>query len=118
MLGMLAGAEVAADRLSGPCGRPQLGPPAVGFGTLQEQLLELIELVGSKARRSARVRLGGKFSWGFAVPFPPGIDGGSAAAEEAVNILGVFAFVDELNGAATPAFEFFCSSNRSHTHIM
>jgi hypothetical protein len=27
----------------------------------------------------------------------------------------MFALIDELNGAATPAFEFFCSSDRSHT---
>jgi hypothetical protein len=115
MLGVVADAEVAADHLGDPCGGPQLGPPAVGFSTFQEQLLELIELVGIQARRSAGVRLGGKLGRGFALPFQPGVDGGSAAAEEAGDIVGMFALIDELNGAATPAFEFFCSSDRSHT---
>jgi hypothetical protein len=27
----------------------------------------------------------------------------------------MFALIDELNGTAAPAFEFFCSSDRSHT---
>jgi len=115
VLGVVMDAEMAADHLGDPCGGPQLGPPAVGFSTFQKQLLELIELVGIQARRSAGVRLGGKLGWGFALPFQPSVDGRSAAAEEAGDIVGMLALVDELNGAATPAFEFLCSSDRSHT---
>lgn len=115
VLGVVTDTEVAADHLGDSCGSPQLGPPAMCFSTLQEQRLELIELVGIQSRRSAGVRPGGKLVRGFAVPFQPGVDGGSAAAEEAGDIVGMFALVDELNGAATPAFEFLCSSDRSHT---
>jgi len=115
VLGVVTDAEMATDHLGDPCSRPQLGPPAMGFSTLQKQLLELLELVGIEARGSAGVRLGGKLLRSFAMQFQPGVDGGPATAEEAGDILGMFTLVDELNGAATPAFEFFCSSDRSHT---
>jgi hypothetical protein len=115
VLGVITDAEMATDHLGDPCSRPQLGPPAMGFGTLQKQLLELLELVGTEAWRSAGVRLGDKLVRGFTIQFQPGVDGGPAAAEEAGDIIGVFALVNQLNGAATPAFEFFCSSDRSHT---
>jgi hypothetical protein len=115
VLGVVTDAEMTADHLGDPCGSPQLGPPAVGFGTLQKQLFELLELVGTEAWRSAGVRLGGKLVRGFTMQFQPGVDGGPAAAEEAGDIIGMFTLVNQLNGAATPAFEFFCSSDRSHT---
>jgi hypothetical protein len=114
VLGVVTDAEMAADHLGDPCGGPQLGPPAMGFGTLQKQLLELLELVGTEAWRSAGVRLGGKLVRGFAIQLQPGVDGGPAAAEEAGDIIRMFALVNQLNGATTPAFEFFCSSDRSH----
>jgi hypothetical protein len=116
VLGVVADAEVAAGQLGDPCGGLQLGPPAVCFGTLGEQLLELIELPGIHAWCSTEARLGSKLGRGFALPSQPGVDGGSAAAEEADDIVGMFTLVDELNGAATPAFELLCSSNKSHTY--
>jgi hypothetical protein len=87
----------------------------MGFGTLQKQFLELLQLVGTEAWRSAGVRFSSKLVQGFTIQFQPGVDGGPAAAEEVSDIIGMFALVNQLNGAATPAFEFFCSSDRSHT---
>ena len=59
--------------------------------------------------------LGGEFIGGFSIQFHPGVDGGPAAAEKASDIGRMFALFDELNSTAAPAFEFFCSSDRSHT---
>jgi hypothetical protein len=115
VLGVVTDAEMAADHLGDPRGGPQLGPPAVGSGTFAEQVLELIELVGIKARSSAGLRLGGELLRSFAMQFQPSVDGGPAAAEEAGDIIGMFTLVNQLNSAATPAFEFLCSSDWSHT---
>ena len=76
---------------------------------------ELTELHGVEAWRAAGMTLGGKPGRGFALLFQPGIDGGPAAAQEACDHGGMFTLMDELNGTATPAFEFFCSSDGSHT---
>jgi hypothetical protein len=114
VLGVVADAEVAADYLSDPRGSPQLGPPAVGFGALQKQRFELPELYGVEAWCAAGVRLGSKLGRGFPLLFQPGVDGRPAAAQEACNHCGMFALLDELNGAATPAFEFLGSTNRSN----
>ena len=40
--------------------------------------------------------LGGKLFGGLAIPFHPGVDRGSATAEEAGDIVGMFALFDEL----------------------
>jgi hypothetical protein len=69
VFGVVADAEVAADYLSDPCDRPQLGPPAVGFGALPKQLFELPELHGAQAWCAAGVRLGSQLGRGFAVLF-------------------------------------------------
>jgi hypothetical protein len=106
---------VAADHLRNPRGGPQLSPPAVGFGPLQEQPFELTELVGIQAWRSAGMRLGSELVGGFAVLFQPGVNGGPTAPEEACDCGGMFPLMDESNGTAAPAFEFFCSSDGSHT---
>src|SRR5512142_2434805 len=71
--------------------------------------------VGIGLWRATGMRLGGQLTGGFAMLFQPGVDGRPAAAQEAGDHGRMFALVDELNGAATPAFEFFCSSDRSHT---
>jgi hypothetical protein len=115
VFGVVTDAEVALDDFGDPCGSPQLGPPAVGFGALQEQLLELDELAGVESRRSAGARLGGELGRGFALQFEPSVNRGPAAAEEACDGGGMLALTNELNSAATPAFEFLCSSDGSHT---
>jgi hypothetical protein len=115
VFGVVTDAEVAANDFGDPCGSPQLGPPAVDFGPLQEQLFELTELVGIESRRSAGARLGGELGRGFALQFEPGVNRGPAAAEEMGHHGGMLTLINELNSAATPAFEFFCSSDGSHT---
>ena len=115
VLGVITDAEMATDYLGDPCSRPQLGPPAMGSGTFAEQFLELIELVVVEAWGPARVRLGSELGRGFALQFQPSVDRGPAAAEEAGDVVGMLALVYQLNGAATPAFEFLCSSDTSHT---
>ena len=59
--------------------------------------------------------LGGELFGGLAIQFHPSVDGRPAAAEEASNIGRMFTLFDQLNSTAAPAFEFLCSSDRSHT---
>ena len=45
----------------------------------------------------------------------PGVDGGAAAAEEAGDVVGGFALLDQLDGPEAAALEFFGGSDGSHT---
>ena len=116
MLRVVVDAEVSWDQLGDACGCPQLSSPAVSLGPLQEQLLEAVELRGVESRRATGVKFGSKLSRGFTLEFEPGIDGRPTAAEEVCDGGGMFALIDQLNGTAAPAFEFFCSSDRSHAN--
>ena len=104
------------DQHGDAVGGPEFGAPAVGLGPLQEQLFESPKLIGMEAWSPAGMGFGGKLFGGLAIQFHPGVDRGSATAEEAGDIVGMFALFDELNGSAAPAFEFLCSSDRSHTY--
>jgi hypothetical protein len=115
VLGMVSHPEMSLDQHRDAVGGPKLGAPAVLPGPLQEEPFKLLELIGVEARGSTGMGLGGELFGGLASQLQPGVDGGPAAAEEAGDHGGMFALIDELNGTAAPAFEFFCSSDRSHT---
>ena len=100
MLGVEADAEVALDQLGDPCGGPQLGPPAVGLGPLQQQGLQLAQLLGGEPGLGAGVGLGGQLLGRLAGELDPGVDGGAAAAEEVGDVVGRFALLDEFDGPA------------------
>lgn len=103
------------DQLSGPCGGPQLGPPAVGLGPLSEQALKLRKLPGVETRFGAGVRLGGERPDRPSGELDPGIDRGPPTSEEAGDVVGRLALVDEFEGPEAAALEFFGGPDRSHT---
>jgi hypothetical protein len=106
ILWVSADAETRLDQGGDKAGSRQLGPPAVLVDPLLEQSLEL-----PKADRRGDRVLGRDGAWekalgGFPVRFQPGVDGGSAVAEEAGNIVAMFSLFTPLNNAVTSPSEF------------
>jgi hypothetical protein len=116
VLGMEADVEMTANQLGSSIGGPQFGAPAMDLGASEQQRLQAAHLIVIEPGRPAGVALGGELLGGLLIQLQPGVDGGAGAAQEAGDLAGMLAFVDKLNGAAAPTFEFFCSSYGSHTH--
>jgi hypothetical protein len=115
VLGVEADAEVPLDQRGHSVSGPQLGAPAVGLGSLEQQLLQLLELPIVQSGGAAGVGPGGQGFGAFPVEFQPGGDGGSTAAEEVGDIVRGFPPLDQFDGSATAAFEFLGSTDGSHT---
>jgi hypothetical protein len=76
--------------------------------------LQLLELLGGEPGLGPRVRLGGELLGRLAGELDPGVDGGAPASEEAGNVLGRFALLDELHGPEAATLEFFGGPDGSH----
>jgi len=113
VLDVVGDAEVAADHLGDPLGAPEVVVPALGLGPLQEQPFESLDRLVTAARLGAGMGLGGEGLGGLAIELQPGGEGGSSDAEDAGDEGGLLALLDQFDGSAASAFEFFGGSSGS-----
>ena len=76
---------------------------------------KLLDLLVGEPGLGAGVGPGGQRLGGLPVELQPGVDGGAAAAEEVGDLGGGLPLLDQFDGPAAAAFEFFGGSDGSHT---
>src|SRR5262249_20641472 len=117
VLGVVGPAEALADEPRHAGGGPQLVGPAVLPGTLGEEALELLEVVVGQPRRRTGAGAGVE-AVRPAGQAPPAMHGGGLDTEDAGDLGRGLAPLDQFNGAATPALQFFGGSFGSHSAIL
>jgi hypothetical protein len=115
MVVMKRDAEVIANYLNDAGTRPQFVGPAVRLWALQQECFEATMLIGRQARRWTGMRSGGQAVWLFNV-IEPAVDAGAIDAQDTGHGFGAVPFVDGLDRASTPSFQFRGCSDRS-THV-
>jgi hypothetical protein len=113
VLGVETDPEVSADECGDARGRPEIVEPTVGGGPLQEEVLPVDQLVVAQARGRTRMGLGSQALGMGAGLTLPAVERVAASTEDARDVRGGLALVQEIDGTPAAAFEFSGASNRS-----